>query len=84
MTERAAQLEIKFVHCIAFDGKTPYNRINKENKLLPHKFDGVYDDRLPVISLVKYGQTADNIKYVMNNAFGFGGSKAVMILGKAE
>ena len=60
------------------------NRINKENKLLPHKFDGVYDDRLPVISLVKYGQTADNIKYVMNNAFGFGGSNAVMILGKAE
>ncbi len=60
------------------------NRINKENKLLPHKFDGVYDDSLPVLSLVKYGQTADNIKYVMNNAFGFGGSNAVMILGKAE
>ena len=59
-------------------------KINKHNNLLPHKFDGVYDDRLPVLSLVKYGQTADNIKYVMNNAFGFGGSNAVMILGKAD
>ena len=55
--------------------------INKEHYLLPHRYDNVYDDKLPVISLVKYGQRADNIKYVMNNAFGFGGSNAVMILG---
>ena len=55
--------------------------LNSENYLLPHRYDNVYDDKLPEIRLVKYGQKIDNIKYVMNNAFGFGGSNAVMILG---
>lgn len=55
--------------------------LNTERYLLPHRYDNVYDDKLPALSLVKYGQRADNIKYVMNNAFGFGGSNAVMILG---
>ncbi len=56
--------------------------VNRDGYLLPHKFDGEYDDKLPQLSLVKYGQKSDKIKYVMNNSFGFGGSNAVMILGK--
>ena len=56
--------------------------VNRDGYLLPHKFDGEYDDKLPQLSLVKYGQKFDKIKYVMNNSFGFGGSNAVMILGK--
>lgn len=56
--------------------------VNRDGYLLPHKFDGEYDDKLPLLSLVKYGQKSDKIKYVMNNSFGFGGSNAVMILGK--
>lgn len=56
--------------------------VNRDGYLLPHKFDGEFDDKLPQLSLVKYGQKSDKIKYVMNNSFGFGGSNAVMILGK--
>lgn len=56
--------------------------VNRDGYLLPHKFDGEYDDKLPQLSLVKYGQKSGKIKYVMNNSFGFGGSNAVMILGK--
>ena len=56
--------------------------VNRDGYLLPHKFDGEYDDKLPQLSLVKCGQKSGKIKYVMNNSFGFGGSNAVMILGK--
>ena len=58
--------------------------INEENFLLPHKFDGIYDDTLPHLNLVKYGQKAHNIKYIMNNSFGFGGSNASMIICREE
>lgn len=54
-----------------------------KNKLLPHVYDGIYDETLPEIKLVKVGDEPQNeIKYVLNNAFGFGGTNAVMILGK--
>lgn len=57
-------------------------QINKDNHLLPHRFDNEYDESLPELSLVKYGQKSDKLKYIMNNAFGFGGTNAVMILGR--
>lgn len=53
----------------------------KNNKLLPHVYDGEYDYALPQINLVT--KPADkNIKNVLCNAFGFGGTNAVMILGR--
>lgn len=58
--------------------------INKEGFLLPHKFDGAYDDTLPRLNLVKYGQKVQNIKYIMNNSFGFGGSNTSMIICREE
>lgn len=57
-------------------------QINKDNHLLPHRFDNEYDESLPMLPLVKYGQKSVKLKYIMNNAFGFGGSNAVMILGR--
>ena len=53
----------------------------KNNKLLPHVYDGEYDPALPQINLVT--KPADkNIKNVLCNAFGFGGTNAVMIIGR--
>lgn len=54
-----------------------------QNLLLPHIFDGEYDDSLAPIKLVKKGEKAGRIKNVMCNAFGFGGTNAVIILGKS-
>lgn len=62
-------------------------RINKDNSLLPHNYDGIYDISLPLLSLVEYGQsagTAAGLKNVMCNAFGFGGSNAVIVFGRAD
>lgn len=55
----------------------------EENKLLPHIFDGIYDDTIPKLDLVKLNAKPDKqINYIMNNSFGFGGTNAVMILGR--
>ena len=55
----------------------------EENKLLPNIFDGVYDDSIPKLNLVKLNDKPEKqINYIMNNAFGFGGTNAVMILGR--
>ena len=56
-------------------------RINPDKKLLPHKYDGLYDDILPELQLTNYGQKVESLNHVMCNAFGFGGSNAVIILG---
>ncbi len=66
--------------CLAFLD----DEINKEKLLIPHNFDGVYDDTLPVIRPAKHNEKARNNKYVMCNAFGFGGSNAVIIFGKKQ
>lgn len=55
-------------------------KINPENYLLPHFYDGMYDDTLPVINLVQKNQKAQKLEYVLNNSFGFGGSNAAMVL----
>ena len=53
-------------------------KVLEENKLLPHIFDNEYDETIEKIKLVK----KDEIKNIMCNAFGFGGTNAVMIIGK--
>lgn len=54
----------------------------EKNQLLPHIYDGEYDETLPPIRLVKKGETVSDIRNVMCNAFGFGGTNAVIILSK--
>lgn len=61
--------------CILLDRK-----INKENKVYPNK-EEVIDPSLSKINLAKKGDRAQKLNYVLNNAFGFGGTNAVLILG---
>lgn len=56
----------------------------EKNTLLPHIYDGEYDQNLPEIKLVQKGEHSASIRYVMCNAFGFGGTNAVLILGKQK
>lgn len=50
------------------------------NIILKHRFDGCFDEYLPKIKLSDKNQKI-GVNIVMNNAFGFGGTNAVMILG---
>lgn len=56
----------------------------EKNSLLPHVFDGEFDKTLPEIRLVKKDEKTEQVKNVMCNAFGFGGTNAVIILGKQK
>lgn len=56
----------------------------EKNTLLPHIYDGEYDNTLPPLNLVQKGQKAPRLENVMCNAFGFGGTNAVLILGKQK
>ncbi|HIS36127.1 TPA: hypothetical protein IAC10_05795 [Candidatus Scatousia excrementigallinarum] len=56
----------------------------EKNILLPHIYDGEYDNTLPPLNLVHKGQKAPRLENVMCNAFGFGGTNAVLILGKQK
>lgn len=47
-----------------------------------HVFDGEYDGNLPKINLVDSYIPAEDVRICMCNAFGFGGTNAVLILGK--
>lgn len=55
---------------------------DNKNILPPHIYDGEYDDKLPKIKLTSKNMKVENLKYVMCNAFGFGGTNTVIILGK--
>ena len=66
--------------CLAFLD----DEINSEKHLIPHNFDGDYDPSIAKIKLAQKGEKAKNTRYVMCNAFGFGGSNAVIIFGKHE
>ena len=49
----------------------------------PHIYDGEYDENLPKIKLVEKNKNkSDKMNVCMCNAFGFGGTNAVLILGK--
>ena len=52
-----------------------------EGKLYPHIYDGEYDASLPKIQLAEKNKTYKCNK-IMCNAFGFGGTNAIMILGR--
>ncbi|MBS4759380.1 MAG: hypothetical protein KHX03_01625 [Clostridium sp.] len=59
-------------------------KLNPEYYLLPHIYDSEYDTSLPVLNLVSKNQKTRKLKYCMNNAFGFGGSNASIILGRTD
>ena len=57
--------------------------ILKCQRALPiHEFDGEYDETLPKINLVDKNTSKKDIKTCMCTSFGFGGTNAVLILGK--
>lgn len=52
----------------------------EKQTIIKHNYDGYFDENLPKIKLAD-GNIKKPIKYIMNNAFGFGGTNAVMIIG---
>lgn len=56
---------------------------NKQGKLYPHIYDGEYDLTLPKIQLVQKNKIYKT-ETIMCNSFGFGGTNAIMILGKGN
>jgi 3-oxoacyl-[acyl-carrier-protein] synthase-1 len=57
---------------------SPYNKAN----LLPaHAWDGIRDDKLPMLNFVEKGSSAE-IKYCLSNAFAFGGNNVSLVLGR--
>ena len=57
---------------------------NFDGRLYPNVYDGEYDDTLPKINLVNSNQIYPKCKICMCNSFGFGGTNAIMILGKSN
>ena len=59
--------------------------ILKGKRALPiHEYDGEYDETLPKINLVNKDTPQKNINTCMCTSFGFGGTNAVVILGKVR
>lgn len=56
--------------------------LNGKRNLPIHDFDGEYDTSLPKIKLVDKNTVSANIKTCMCTSFGFGGTNAVLIVGK--
>ena len=59
-----------------------YEILKGKRELPIHQFDGEYDTTLPHINLVNENTKLKNINTCMSNSFGFGGTNAVVILGK--
>ena len=53
-----------------------------DGKLYPHIYDGEFDISLPAINLAEKNKNYDRCKICMCNSFGFGGTNAIMIIGK--
>ena len=52
----------------------------KNNFIIPHKFDGMFDDKIPQINLAT-GKEQIELKNILSNSFAFGGSNVSVILG---
>jgi len=48
----------------------------------PHRWDGVRDPALPPIRLVGLSERAAQLRLIMSSSFAFGGSNAVVVLGR--
>lgn len=55
---------------------------NSDRRLPPHRWDGAADPALPALHLVAPGERAQRLEHVISNSFGFGGSNAVVTLGR--
>lgn len=55
---------------------------NFDGRLYPNVYDNVYDDSMPKINLVEKDKIYKRCKICMCNSFGFGGTNAIMILGR--
>ena len=55
-----------------------------DGRLYPNIYDGEYDTNLPKINIVDINQKYPECKICMCNSFGFGGTNAIMILGKSN
>ncbi len=56
---------------------------NPEGRLPPHLWDGVADPALPVLNVVKPGTLLGRpLSWALSNSFAFGGSNAVLVLGR--
>ena len=53
-----------------------------DGRMYPHIYDENYDDSLPQINLVKKNEKYEKCNICMCNSFGFGGTNAIMIVGK--
>ena len=53
-----------------------------DGKLYPHIYDGNYDIELPKIKLVAKSENYKQCKICLCNSFGFGGTNAILVIGK--
>ena len=53
-----------------------------DGRLYPNVYDENYDNSLPEINLTQKNKKYDKCKVCMCNSFGFGGTNAILILGK--
>lgn len=59
-----------------------YEILKGKRNLPIHEYDGEYDETLPKINLVDKNNVNTNVTNCMCTSFGFGGTNAVIILGK--
>ena len=55
---------------------------NFNGKLFPHVYDGEYNPDFKPVKLVKKDETYKCCRYCLSSSFGFGGTNAIIILGK--